>query len=221
MGFEKFLSDDDFESPIKYGSYISDIEIYNKVKEIIEKEEKSFISCSTMGTHSPFGDFTKEECDEWVEVEGLTAIENGRFNNYVQKIRNLDNMIGKILDYVSKSDENTLVIMYGDHYPSTYDLYEALNMIPKKERNISPEKYSHMFKTPYMVFSNCNDIKVNEKITPNEMGTYILENVRLEKKSWLYKALYSCVKNKSNEHEYNTYLLLQYDEIFGEKFWEK
>lgn len=217
MGFDEFISDDDFDKPQYYGDYISDVEIYNKITELVEKEGKNFISVSTMSAHTPYDYFTKETCDEWINPKGLTETTVLKLNNYVQQIRKTDELLGLLMEYVKNSDENTLLIMYGDHYPLMYGVYKQMGIVDIDENNISKEKYPYLYQMPYMVCSNCEDIVAMKKISPSALGTYILENVKLEDVPWYYMVIYDYVKNGNN---YEEYIMIQYDELFGERYWK-
>lgn len=217
MGIEKFISDEDFENPIYENNYISDMESYKKIVELIENEEKSFITLSTMATHPTYSGFYFEEYDEWIENEKLTQNTTIMLNNYLQKLRNADKMLGKLIEYVNDTEEKTLLIVYGDHYPLMYGVYKQLGMIPMKEKDITSQKYPELFKMPYMVISNCEEIEVDENVTPAEFGIHILENVELSNIPWYYKVVYDYQKTGEN---YDDYIMIQYDEIFGKKYWK-
>ncbi|MBR3887641.1 MAG: sulfatase-like hydrolase/transferase [Clostridia bacterium] len=219
MGIDRFIGDVDIENPEVSGAQISDNEIYEAIVETLETQEKSFITATTMGTHAPYTGFEYDEYDEWVVLEkALDEVEVGT-NNYFQSLRNLDKMLGKLVEYINNSEERTLLIAYGDHYPLVYWILEEEGIVEKNDQNLSPEKYPELFETPYLVYSNVqNDIKTKEKIEPSEMGMYILENVKLEKVGPLYNGIYNYFKgNESLEN----YQLMQYDNIQGEQFWKK
>ncbi len=218
LGIDTYITDDCVENPAYYGDFISDMEIVNELKTLIENQEKSFVTVSTMGTHSPYTDHYYETYKSYITNEKLNVFEEEALNNYIQALVELDNMIGSLVEYINSSNESTLLIMYGDHYPLMYDVYEALEMIEKNENNISLEKYPSLFKLPYVVYSNKNEIEVDENIIASDFCKYILENVKLKDIPWYYKVIYDYAKSKQN---YDEYRILQYDEIFGERFWKK
>lgn len=219
MGIDTFISDDDFVDPKYYGEYIADEEVYNKIVEIIESQDKSFITATTMGTHSPYIGTVIEEYDEMIEKEEWPLAEIEGFNSYVQKLRKLDEALGLLIEYVKQSDEKTLLIAYGDHYPLMYNIPKYEGIVDLRDENLIPEKYPILFEMPYLVVSNVqDDIKLKEKIIPSEMGMYILENVKLEKISPLYNAIYSYFKGELTKEEYE---LIQYDNVQGNSYWKE
>lgn len=215
MGFDKYISDDDFTNPDYYGEYIDDLEIYNKIVETLEKEDKSFIHAITMSAHSPYnlyfssGDTLKGER----YGEYATAI-----NNYLYSLKRTDEMLGKLIEYIEKTDEKTLLIVYGDHFPLLTICLDDINLIEKGETCISVEKYPELYEAPYMVVSNVeSEIESHGDIKPNEMGMYILDNVKIEKLPWIYKVYHNYFKNQKEKEYYD---IIQYDELHGEKYWK-
>ena len=185
--------------------------------ELIENQEKSFITATTMGTHAPYDDFMFGQYEEW--VENLSDVNLLEFNNYIQKLRELDRVLGMLIEYVENSDEKTLLIAYGDHFPALYDIAEMANVIKDDDQNLTPEKYPVLFEVPYIIFSNVQEnIELEEKINPSKIGMYILDNVKLEKISPVYRAIYSYFKGEMNKENYE---LLQYDNVQGDSFWTK
>lgn len=215
MGFDKYISDDDFENPDYYGEYIDDLEIYNKIIEIIENEDKSFIHAITMSAHSPYdlynssGDTLKGER----YGEYATAI-----NDYLYNLKRTDEMLGKLIEYTEKTDEKTLLIVYGDHFPLLTICLDEIGLIEKGETCISVEKYPELYEAPYMVISNVAERKIKSRgnVRPNELGMYILDNVKFEKLPWIYKVYHDYFENNSEKENYE---IIQYDELHGEKYW--
>ena len=220
MGIENFFAEEDLDKSQKNpDGFVSDSEVYNKIVETLKKQEKSFITATTMGGHPPYAKYEFDEYTEWYENENWDKNLTLTVNNYLQKVRNSDELLGNLIEYINDSEENTLIIAYGDHFPMLYDLLEEYCSQSKKSLNLTPEKYPELFELPYVVYSNVQkDIKIKERITPSEMGMYILENVKLENVGPLYNGIYNYFKgNESSEN----YQLMQYDNIQGEQFWEK
>lgn len=217
IGFDKYISDDDFENPDYYGEYIDDMEIYNKIVEVVEKEEKSFIHAITMSAHSPYYAHPQYKGEDILQEEKYgrytTAI-----NNYLYSLRKTDEMLGELIEYIEKSEEKTLLIVYGDHFPLLNVCLDDLGLIDHGEKCIDLEKYPELYQTPYMVVSNVKEnVKSRGIIEPNELGMYILENVKLKNIPWIYKVFYNYFENMETEENYE---IIQYDNLHGEKYWK-
>lgn len=219
MGIDTFIEVEDFENSEKTPEgFVADIEIYNKIVQLLENQEKSFITATTIGGHPPYAGFMFDEYAEWHENEKWNENLTLAINNYLQKLRNSDEVLEKLIEYIDNSEEKTLLIAYGDHFPLIYSLLSENGLIEDDERNLTSEKYPELFELPYVVYSNVqDDIEMEEKITPSEMGMYILENVKLERIGPLYNAIYSYFKGNES---FENYQLIQYDNIQGEQYWK-
>ena len=217
MGFDKYIAEEDFENPQYYNDYIDDVEIYNQIVKLIETEEKSFIHAITMSAHSPYYAYPQYEGKDILKEEdyGRYAI---AINNYLYNMKRTDEMLGKLIEYIESSDEKTLLIVYGDHFPLLNVCLDDLGLIEKDENCIDIEKYPKLYETPYMVVSNSNQkIESRGLINPNELGMYILKNVKLKEKPWIYKVFYNYFENLETEQNYE---IIQYDDLHGEKYWK-
>lgn len=219
IGFDKYISDDDFENPDFYGEYIDDMEIYNEIVKLIEKEDKSFIHAITMGTHSPYYKYS------WYDGEDILLEEEfgeyyAAINNYLYCLQRTDEMLGKLIEYVENSEEKTLLIVYGDHFPLFNGILDDLGIISESDKCIDTEKYPELYETPYMVVSNVKEACIENRgsIEPNELGMYVLENVELKKLPWIYKVFYNYFEGKELKENYE---IIQYDQLHGEKFWKE
>ncbi len=219
MGFDKYISDDDFENPEYYGEYIDDVEIYEKIVEILSEEEKSFIHAITMSAHTPYyKTMSYEETVYFSEEEyGRNAI---GINNYLNSLRRTDKMLGELIEYIKGSDEKTLLIAYGDHFPSFPTFLGDIGVTQQNEDGIDANKYPQLYKTPYIVFSNIKSDKLESRgaLKPNELGMYILQNVKLEKIPWIYKFYAKYFESKETNENYE---MIQYDQIHGKKYWKE
>ena len=216
MGFDRYISDDDFENPDYYGEYIDDLEIYNKIVEILEKEEKSFVHAITMSAHSPYDLYSSSGDALKGERYGEYA---AAINDYLYSLKRTDQMLGKLIEYVESTNEKTLLIVYGDHFPLLTLCLDDIGLIENGETCISVEKYPELYEAPYMVISNVEKQKIESRgnINPNELGMYILDNVKLENLPWIYKVYHNYFENKNEKENYD---IIQYDELHGEKYWK-
>lgn len=216
MGFDKYIAEEDFKNPQYHNDYIDDVEIYNEIVKLIEAEEKSFIHAITMSAHSPYYTYSQ------YEGEDILGEEYGRYNvainNYLYNMQKTDEMLGKLIEYIEGSKEKTLLILYGDHFPLLNVCLDDLGLIEENEKCIEIEKYPELYQTPYMVVTNSDQkIKTRGLIEPNEIGMYILENVKLKEIPWIYKVFYNYFEKIETKENYE---IIQYDELHGEKYWK-
>ncbi len=220
MGIDTFFAGEDFENAEEGpDGFVSDREIYEKIVELIEEEERSFITAITIGGHPPYGGYYFDEYAEWYENEQWSNRLTLSVNNYLQKLRNSDALLGDLIEYINNSEEKTLLIAYGDHFPMLYKLLEKSFFADESEKNLTLENYPELFEVPYIVYSNVQkEIKIKEKIEVSEVGMYILENVKLNYIGPVYNAIHRYFKG---EEVFGNYQLIQYDNVQGEQFWRK
>jgi len=137
MGFDEFIDIEDFQQPEKFGPYVSDETVTNKIIEITkEKTDKPlFIFVITMENHGPLHleKTSKQELTEYYEDEHTSNLPE-KLNDltvYLRHLKNADNMIKMLTDeykdIYKKSNKETLLCFYGDHVPSMPVTYQATN----------------------------------------------------------------------------------------------
>ena len=161
-------------------------------------------------------------CTIEYEGEEILGEEYGRYNvainNYLYNMQKTDEMLGKLIEYIEGSKEKTLLILYGDHFPLLNVCLDDLGLSEENEKCIEIEKYPELYQTPYMVVTNSDQkIKTRGLIEPNEIGMYILENVKLKEIPWIYKVFYNYFEKIETKENYE---IIQYDELHGEKYWK-
>lgn len=181
LGFEDFISQDDFENPKLIRSYISDksnfekiIELYEKNKE--EEEEPFYLFNVTMQNH---GGYTESFENFETDVEITDENGNEQANQYLSLIKQTDTAFEQLVDYFRGIKEPTIIVMFGDHEPSISDeFYEKL--YGKELSDLTQEELQKKYQTPYIVWANY-DIKEEEKdMSVNYLSSYLLKLAGLE-----------------------------------------
>lgn len=137
--------------------------------------EKTFIFNITIQNHGGYvGEYDDFKTD--IYTTNLSK-EYDDVNNYLTLVSMTDDSIKYILDYFSEYDDNTMIVMFGDHYP-------ALNKSFYNEilgDNPSEEKLENQYKTPYFIWTNY-DSNLTEigNTSSNYLGSYILLEANLE-----------------------------------------
>ena len=122
MGFDTFTSKElmDIRTLTPNGSWATDdILVPETIKTLDATADQSdFTYTITVGTH---GDYPKEPVIEnppyhalGVEDEGMT----NAWTYYVNQLNEVDTFLSDLIDELSKRDEETLVVAFGDHLPT-------------------------------------------------------------------------------------------------------
>ena len=215
LGFDEFLSEEDFTNPERIRSYISDQESYEKIIEQYETKGDDgplFIFNVTMQNHGGYSEsqvVAEDETVRFTDLEGYRTVEQ-----YLSLLRKSDQSFQTLVDYFSKQEEHTIILLFGDHQPVVYS--EFLDDLTDKDGISEMEAYQRKYKVPFLLWANY-DIKEDDvdNISANFLSSYLLQTAGLKGTAYnhylmdLYKeipvinALFY-IDKESNIHKYGT-----------------
>lgn len=233
LGFDYFLTQNDWVAPQKLRGYISDRSDYEKVMELTDQKlsEKLFLFNVTMQNHSGY---TSQNYETTVHLQGMKG-DYPKTEQYLSLIRETDTAFKELLAYYEIVEEPTLILMFGDHQPAIEDaFYEELFGKPLEE--LSLEEMQRRFVTPFVLWANYD---IEEKEIPligaNYLSTLLLETAGFELPVYhqflkqLYQTIpamnaYGFMDREGNWYSYdqqtpydskmNEYQILQYNNLF-------
>lgn len=153
LGFDDFYSADDFVNPKTIRGYVSDEAAYDKVIELYEnksEDEKLFAFEVTMQNHggysivSPGFEYTID-LTQFSESEKTTSILAAE--KYLTLIQESDRAFEELVNYFTAQDEDTIVVMFGDHQPAD----DITDTISKTINNLNPESSIELMQNGYIV----------------------------------------------------------------------
>ena len=180
FGFDEMYFKDSFPAGVeRFRSYISDSAMYNKIEELYEARDTSkpfFLFGVTMQNH---GGYTSEDFEEDVFINGLEG--NKKLSQYLSLIRISDVAFGEIVEYFSKVDEPTIILMFGDHQPGenvTAPLYGHANITYPP---VSYERQQDKYIVPFIMWANY-DIEEKDGVmtSPNYLSILLCETAGLK-----------------------------------------
>ena len=121
LGFESFTSIEYFPNPTynPYG-WAEDAMLTDEILHLLSStEESDFVFTVAVQSH---GDYP----DDYVAVEGDVTVTGGasnaatlsRYNYYVSQLHAVDEFVKAIYDEVMALEEDTILVLYGDHLPT-------------------------------------------------------------------------------------------------------
>lgn len=136
FGFDTMIFENDFTVPVEnFGTYISDETVFNQLDALInESDEPIYIHTTTMQNHQPYDQGENPDAE---------------FDNYCQWIQKTNETLAEFLDKLEQSDEPTLVLFVGDHFPSLKGgsgIYDQLG--------INGDNCSVLYEQKYLLWSN-------------------------------------------------------------------
>jgi phosphoglycerol transferase MdoB-like AlkP superfamily enzyme len=179
LGFDEFLSEEDFQSPHMIRSYISDRDSYQKIIEQYEakKDQPLFIFNVTMQNH---GGYSAEQLFDEQDTVRLTRLTGfPKVEQYLSLIRESDKAFQTLVDYFSKVEEPTIILLFGDHQPAVYS--ELPKQPEERKGAMTAETELKRYKVPFLIWANY-DIKEDDvqQISANYLSSYLLETAGLE-----------------------------------------
>lgn len=180
MGFKNFYSQEHYINAEYARNFISDksnMEQIIKDFEASKKQSKDpfYMFNITVQNHGGYvGQRGRIDTKVKVKTSGLSTEEN---NQYMTLAKMSDDAFKILVDYFKKSDEPTIILMFGDHQPPLVEeFYETLFGKPQNE--FTTEDTANWYSTPYIIWANY-DIKEkdNENMSCNYLSSYLLKMI--------------------------------------------
>jgi phosphoglycerol transferase MdoB-like AlkP superfamily enzyme len=185
LNFDEYLSEESFgDDTERIRGFISDRGNYEKIIEEVNKkneEGKSFFLFDvTMQNH---GGYNTPGYQADVKVDGYsdTSVEN-----FLSLERESDEALEYLITYFQDYDEPTLIVMFGDHYPSMPESFTKFLSGKTYDQSTLEEKENY-YATPFFIWANY-DIPEKENVmtSTNYLGTLMLEETGLEMAPYNY-----------------------------------
>ena len=138
---------------------------------------------------------------DYIKVDGFDEEKDYAFEYYVNQIHEMDAFIGKLVDELSKYDEEVVLVLFGDHLPTFGLVQEDLAV-------------NTLYDTPYVIWDNIGLEKKDKNMQSYELSSYVLGQLNIDNGT-LIKF------HQEESHDSIDYLskfeLLQYDMLYGKK----
>ena len=237
LGFDQFTCGEDMHVALsdEHG-YVGDDSSFNEI--IYEYEHRDttkpfFMFNVTIQNH---GSYT----DEDYEAEVYLTDEPGKYpqaEQYLTLANKTDQDFKILVDYFSKCEEPTIILMFGDHQPSveTEFLEKAYGV---SLDSMTMEQYMGKFKVPFVIWANYELPDDTINITSlNFLKQYLLNYAGVEKSNYDYylesiskempaMTFVGYFDNEGNAYSHlqqtefdsiiNDYSVVQYDMLFGD-----
>lgn len=153
LGFDDFISSQSFDNPERIRHYISDREAYRKIIEMYEAKEADepfFMFTVTMQNHSSYtGTYDNFQPD--VTADGISS---SQLTNYLSLIKISDAAFQELCDYFSSVEEDTIVVMFGDHQPSDEVVEPIYEKNGRTQNDLTAEEWLDRYKVPVVIHAN-------------------------------------------------------------------
>ena len=163
----------------KLRKYASDQSNYKKIIQLYEEKaegEKLFLFNITMQNHGGYDEENYESSVSLTEYAGQFP----QTEQFLSLMQESDKAFHELLEYFSQVEEDTVILLFGDHQPSLEDDFYEQVMEPETPENFL-SRYQKRFLTPYVLWANY-DLKAEEEkyLSLNYLGSYLLDAIGLE-----------------------------------------
>lgn len=177
MEFEEFLHEQNWgEAKENIRWCASDAFVYKKLIELCNTTaEPLFAFAVTMQNHGGY---------DWEDYESTVDLgydeEYSQAEQYMSLIQESDLAFAGLIDTFSGIEEDTLIIMFGDHQPAIEDaFYEELYGKGLDELSFAEKQTRYV--TPFIIWANYDiEEKYDVRMSSNYFGSYILELAGVE-----------------------------------------
>ncbi|MCP3868890.1 MAG: LTA synthase family protein [Gammaproteobacteria bacterium] len=166
MGFDEFLDISVFEKSQRFGPYISDLAVAEKILETLdESNEPLFVFAITMENHGPLHleAINPEDRKRVYQVDPPNEFHD--LSVYLRHLENADRMIGRITSELKDRTPDSVLCFYGDHVPSMPAVYDTLDFNDGK--------------TDYFIWHPGGSRPKHEDIPVDALAARILENLQV------------------------------------------
>ena len=211
MGFDTFQSKEmlDITDYTPLGSWPTDDILTPATTEAMDSTEgPDFVYTITVEAHGDYPTYKVIENPAiGVTCEGKTQEQTYAWEYYINQIHNVDEFIQSYIEELSKRDEDTLVIMFGDHLP-TMGLTE------------SEVATGDLFQTKYFTWNNFGMSKEDQDLTSYQLVSEYLNRLGIHEGTMTnYHQSKIAAGVKAGTPEYMTDLeALQYDILYGKRY---
>lgn len=154
MGFDEFLSIEDFAGAPTLRDHVTDAATYDKVLEILnENDSPQFIFDVTMQNHAGYktGLIPEDQRTEYV-TEDITGLDLASdTNEYLDSIDAADRDLAYFMDELQNYDRPVVLVFFGDHHPwFSPDYVDAL--FPGEDNEVAHS--NRAWNTDFIVWAN-------------------------------------------------------------------
>ncbi len=208
FGFDTFTSKElmNIQEYTPLGSWPTDDILINETKKALDStpDQPDFVYTITVQGH---GSYPEEKIiqNPEIRVSGAeTPEKNNQWEYYVNEIHEVDKFIKNLTDMLAQRDEETILVLFGDHLPTMGLSDEDL-------------KSGDIFKTKYATWNNFGLEQKNADLAAYQLLAYAAEQAGLSEGT-IFSYHQAHKYNTEDETYQNGLENLQYDILYGKRY---
>lgn len=184
LGFDQFISGEFMDLDHALGSgwgFPKDHNITNSVLETLDATEgQDFVHAVAVEGHQPY---KPQEDSRFVKTGELPDITRQYLNKFTDKMNSVDKEIGRLVEELDKRSEPTILIFFGDHYPTfgnNDQVYGAQGTQVANNMLSDYEDFLNTHNVPYFIWNSEGNQPQKMDVSPNQFGAIALEMAGVE-----------------------------------------
>lgn len=160
LGFDAFYGEDDVYGMVDVTAkrgYVTDESAAQAMMQLMDAQEgPAFLFTITMENHQPFDPLPEEQIDIRVDCPALTQPALDALTTYTQGLRDADEMLGALAEWIDGRERPTVLVFFGDHLPTLGPNHLAYNETGFVDTSdgLSSEERQKMYSTPFLIYAN-------------------------------------------------------------------
>lgn len=151
LGFDTFYSLKNFRNVSKVREYVDDDSCVDRIIQEFEKsKEPCFIFNVTMQNHSPY----TAEYDNFSPDIKVKGCDSYQLNNYLSLMKLSDASLGRLIEYFSQVEEETVIVFFGDHQPADSVVRDVWRLNGVDPYDLTEEQQCLRYQVPFAVWAN-------------------------------------------------------------------
>lgn len=185
-GGNAFVTDAPLTDADRYRSHVSDSTVYDRIIHLYENKEEDesiFTFAITMQNH---GGYKSNDFNYTVNMNSPGS--NKEVDEYLSSVQNSDEALRELIAYFEAQEEETLILMFGDHQPSLPATFysECWGLSEDDTNSSSIEEMQAKYVIPYLYWGNFDfDAEITPLTSINYLSSYLLDIAELPKTRYM------------------------------------
>ena len=204
LGFDTFISEEFMadQSNVTPIGWMRDEVLTKYITDCLDStKNQDYVYAISVQGH---GDYPAEPMIEDPKITATgseTEEQNYKWEYYVNQLYEMDQFIQELLEALEERDEDTMVVMYGDHLP-TMDL------------TVQDVENKYLYQTEYVIWDNMGLERKEENLSTYQMAAEVMDRAGIHEGTiFRYHQARRMTKNYQVDLE-----MLQYDILYGKQY---
>ncbi|PZM13233.1 cation tolerance protein CutA [Rhizobium tubonense] len=162
FGFEEFRTEETLPPMEKRGMFASDDSLMKEIMHEGEEEERPFFFFAvTLQGHGPYEAHRYENNTTDIKGSTLTDADRETLATYTQGVKEADASLKMLMDWASKRERETIIVLWGDHLPPLGTVYPDTGYMPEQvaTRKAALDVMKREHETPLVIWSSKKGVR--------------------------------------------------------------